>query len=160
MIEFLRYNCLAILPVRVCWISRSSVSKIERSRVSCWQSAWMTCLSFYKIVILSGKNPSSSRNTCCPYLLLQTSVRNGKLKYAANAAISSRWSTRHINQIPIIIHSFSGLLVYSQPVTVVARSKAWTVFASSDAGFMGSNPTQSMDVSVCMLEFCLLLSCV
>jgi hypothetical protein len=32
------------------------------------------------------------------------------------------------------------------PVTVAARSKAWTVLARSDAEIMGSNPTQGMDV--------------
>jgi hypothetical protein len=31
--------------------------------------------------------------------------------------------------------------IYIQPVTVAARSKAWTVFAYSDAGIVGSNPT-------------------
>jgi hypothetical protein len=33
-----------------------------------------------------------------------------------------------------------------RPVTVVARSKVCTVFARSDAGIVGSNPTQGMDV--------------
>jgi hypothetical protein len=33
-----------------------------------------------------------------------------------------------------------------EPFTVAARSKAWTVFACSNAGIVGSNPTQSMDV--------------
>jgi hypothetical protein len=32
-------------------------------------------------------------------------------------------------------------------------TKAWTVFASSDAGAVGSNPTQGMDVW-CMCLFC------
>jgi hypothetical protein len=36
-----------------------------------------------------------------------------------------------------------------QPIIVVARSKASTVFARSNAGFVGSNPTQGMDV-VCV----------
>jgi hypothetical protein len=31
-------------------------------------------------------------------------------------------------------------------VTVAERSKARTVFARSEAGIMGSNPTQGMDV--------------
>jgi hypothetical protein len=33
-----------------------------------------------------------------------------------------------------------------QPVTVAERSKACTVFARSEAGIVGSNPTQDMDV--------------
>jgi hypothetical protein len=32
------------------------------------------------------------------------------------------------------------------PVTVAGRSKAYTLFADSEAGTVGSNPTQGMDV--------------
>jgi hypothetical protein len=32
------------------------------------------------------------------------------------------------------------------PVTVAERSEAYTVFTRSEAGTMGSNPTQGMDV--------------
>jgi hypothetical protein len=42
-------------------------------------------------------------------------------------------------------------------MTVVVRSKAWTVFARSDAGIVGLNPTQGMDVwcvCVCVGLFC------
>jgi hypothetical protein len=35
-------------------------------------------------------------------------------------------------------------------ITVAVKSEAWTVFACSDAGIMGSNPTQGMDVCVCI----------
>jgi hypothetical protein len=35
-----------------------------------------------------------------------------------------------------------------QPITVVARSKAWNVFARSNTGIVGSNPTKGMDVCV------------
>jgi hypothetical protein len=34
------------------------------------------------------------------------------------------------------------------PITVAARSKAWTVFARSNAGIVGSNPTEDMHVYV------------
>jgi hypothetical protein len=34
------------------------------------------------------------------------------------------------------------------PITVAARSKAWTVFARSNTGIVGSNPSQGMDVCV------------
>jgi hypothetical protein len=34
------------------------------------------------------------------------------------------------------------------PITVAARSKARTVFARSNTGTVGSNPTQGMDVYV------------
>jgi hypothetical protein len=38
------------------------------------------------------------------------------------------------------------LIIIAEPVTVAARSTAWTVFARSEAGFVGSNPTQGMNV--------------
>jgi hypothetical protein len=38
-------------------------------------------------------------------------------------------------------------------ITVAAQSKAWTVFARSNTGIMGSNPTWGMDV--CVRLFCL-----
>jgi hypothetical protein len=36
------------------------------------------------------------------------------------------------------------------PITVAARSKASTVFARSNAGIVGSNPTKGMDICVCV----------
>jgi hypothetical protein len=47
------------------------------------------------------------------------------------------------------------LLVFQfefQAITVAAQSKALTVFARSDTGIVGSNPTQGVDV--CVLLFC------
>jgi hypothetical protein len=34
--------------------------------------------------------------------------------------------------------------------TVAAQGKAWIVVARSNAGIVGSNPTQGMDASVCI----------
>jgi hypothetical protein len=42
-------------------------------------------------------------------------------------------------------------------VAVAARSKAWTVFASSDAGIVGSNSTQGMDVCMRLVCVCVVL---
>jgi hypothetical protein len=36
----------------------------------------------------------------------------------------------------------------NRPITVAARSKAWTEFARSNAGIVGSNPIQVMDVCI------------
>jgi hypothetical protein len=47
-----------------------------------------------------------------------------------------------------------------QPITVTARSKAWTVFASSNAGIVGSNPAQGMDVCIVRVYSVSLLLCV
>jgi hypothetical protein len=43
--------------------------------------------------------------------------------------------------------------------TVAARSKAWTAFARSKTGILGSNPTWGMDVCVCVYSV-FVLSCV
>jgi hypothetical protein len=47
-----------------------------------------------------------------------------------------------------------GKNVEREPVTIAERSKTCTVFALSEAGIVGSNPTQSMDVLVCVCIFC------
>jgi hypothetical protein len=49
-------------------------------------------------------------------------------------------------------------MILDKPVTVDERSKAWTVFARSDAGIVGLNPTQEMDVW-CVYVFILCLCC-
>jgi hypothetical protein len=43
-------------------------------------------------------------------------------------------------------------------ITVAARSKAWNVFARSNCGTVGSNPTQGMDVGVSVYSV-FVLSC-
>jgi hypothetical protein len=43
---------------------------------------------------------------------------------------------------------------------VAARSKAWTVFASSNTGIVGSDPTQGMDVCIVYLCSVFVLFCV
>jgi hypothetical protein len=45
----------------------------------------------------------------------------------------------------------------SLPITVAAVSKARTVFARSNAGIVGSNPTQGMDVCVRVFCVCVVL---
>jgi hypothetical protein len=45
------------------------------------------------------------------------------------------------------------------PITVAARCKAWTVFARPSTGIVGSNPTQGMDVCICVYSV-FVLSCV
>jgi hypothetical protein len=42
-------------------------------------------------------------------------------------------------------------ILSKKPITVAAQYKAWTVFARMNTGIVGSNPTQSMDVSVSVL---------
>jgi hypothetical protein len=44
---------------------------------------------------------------------------------------------------------------HETPITVATRSKAWTVFAHSNAGIVCSNPIQCMDDCVCAFILCL-----
>jgi hypothetical protein len=43
------------------------------------------------------------------------------------------------------------------PITVAAWSKAWTVIVRSNTDFVGSNPTQGMDVFVHLFCVCVVL---
>jgi hypothetical protein len=56
------------------------------------------------------------------------------------------------------MYNISRHLMYTEPITVVVRSKTCTVFACYNAGIVCSNPTQGMDVCiVCvysMFVFC------
>jgi hypothetical protein len=51
------------------------------------------------------------------------------------------------------------IVLYDVPITVTARSKAWIVFARSKSGIVGSDPTEGMDVRVCVYSV-FVLSCV
>jgi hypothetical protein len=43
------------------------------------------------------------------------------------------------------------------PLTVATRSKAWTVFACSNTGIVCSNPTQGINICVCLFCICVVL---
>jgi hypothetical protein len=55
----------------------------------------------------------------------------------------------------LYIYIYIYIYIY-KPVTVAVRSKACSVFARSEAGIVGSNPTQTMNVR-CVYEFILYL---
>jgi hypothetical protein len=52
---------------------------------------------------------------------------------------------------------FSPRHMNKEPITVIARSKACNVFARSNTGIVGSNPTQGMDVCVLLFFVCVVL---
>jgi hypothetical protein len=54
----------------------------------------------------------------------------------------------------------SKWLTNFKPITVAARSKAWTVFARSNAGIVGSYPTQGMDVCIVCVYSVFVVFCV
>jgi hypothetical protein len=51
-----------------------------------------------------------------------------------------------LNKTEMVIWIIDADIWSVGPVTVAERSKACTVFYRSEAGIMGSNPTQGMDV--------------
>jgi hypothetical protein len=56
----------------------------------------------------------------------------------------------------LISYRYIGILTrsyHNKPITVTVLSKAWTLFARSNTGVMGSNPTRGMDV--CVRFFCI-----
>jgi hypothetical protein len=46
-------------------------------------------------------------------------------------------------------------VVYCMQITVAAQSKAWNVFARSNTGILSSNPTQGIDVCLCLFCVCM-----
>jgi hypothetical protein len=46
---------------------------------------------------------------------------------------------------------------YSSPITVVMRSKEWTVYHRLNTGIVGSNPTRDMDICVRLFCVCVVL---
>jgi hypothetical protein len=63
------------------------------------------------------------------------------------------------HKIPTQLADLSGF-IYFRPVIVAERSKACTIFARSEAGIVGSTPTEVMDVwyvSVFILCVCVVL---
>jgi hypothetical protein len=51
----------------------------------------------------------------------------------------------------------SNDLTSFEPITVVARSKARTIFARAKTGILGSNPTRGIDVCVRLFCVCIVL---
>jgi hypothetical protein len=59
--------------------------------------------------------------------------------------------------VRFISHWFHGVRVFLMPITVAARSKAWTVFARWNTAIVGSDPTWGMDVCVRLFCVCAVL---
>jgi hypothetical protein len=56
-----------------------------------------------------------------------------------------------------ISYMYTALTNLGRPIIVVARSKTWTVFARSNTGVVGSNPTQGMNICVRLFCVCVVL---
>jgi hypothetical protein len=60
--------------------------------------------------------------------------------------------TPYTDYIRNIHFKFMMLKLYIGPITVAVQSDSWSVFARSNAGILGPNPTQGPDVCVFMLS--------
>jgi hypothetical protein len=64
----------------------------------------------------------------------------------------------HSYQTSVDFQQFKCPYNPEEPITVVALCKAWNVFALSNTGIVGSNPTQGIDVYQCL--FCVYVAVV
>jgi hypothetical protein len=62
------------------------------------------------------------------------------------------WGVRIKNNYVLLLDKYWNI-----PITVTARSEAWTVFACSNTGVVGSIPTRGMDVGVRLFCVCVVL---
>jgi hypothetical protein len=58
------------------------------------------------------------------------------------------YSLTQLRHLTINLLLLFVVIVVVWPITMAARSNAWIVFASSNAGIVGSNSTQGMEVHV------------
>jgi hypothetical protein len=76
------------------------------------------------------------------------------LPWGYSVSSDEHWDSSLPRQNDQFFLKYLPLTIHSQPVTVAALSKAWHVFAQSNTGIVGSNPTQGMDVCVRLLCLC------
>jgi hypothetical protein len=97
------------------------------------------------------------RDTLYPQKLALTSPTSGGRSvgrvrlwtkgHGVNQYMWKRDIVAYIRYIPLLQNKIC--LMVNMPVTVAARSKTWNVFALSNAGIVGSNPTQAFILCSC-----------
>jgi hypothetical protein len=94
--------------------------------------------------LLTGWSPSKESHRLCKRLRTwksgQAPRKGCRATEKKGLMILSLW--------PRLMELFNVISFIKLPITVAARSKTWTVFARSNAGIVGSNPTQDMNVCV------------
>jgi hypothetical protein len=134
-----KLNKLQRTPLRICSTLRSIHTHSLTSRTSVLQAHWSTYV----------RNPNL-----------------GILRIVINQSVPGffhrSWSDRGVKLT--FLHPVHRLRIRgaipSLPITVTARSEAWTLFSRSNAGIMGSNPNQGMDVCILCVYSVFLLFCV
>jgi hypothetical protein len=129
---------------------------------SSWEKALMKCLK-----VLSRHLPRETEKKFeTPYAQKPVWWSTYEAEYALRKSLC--WSDSYVAKRKHKIYckelgkSSRGLFkctigYSSSPITVASRSKTWTVFARSNTGFVGSNPTQGMDVCVRLVCVCVVL---
>jgi hypothetical protein len=87
-----------------------------------------------------------------PFLLIKGAIRSSP------CCLSLDFRKYFCNFIVGVLNYFLNGKKRESPVTVAALSKAWTVFAYTDTGIVGSIPAQGMDIW-CVYAFILCLCC-
>jgi hypothetical protein len=71
-------------------------------------------------------------------------------KQRGNVSVFTAWNFLSAVKEKLFEHCLKRIRI--QPIKVAAQSKAWTIFARSKTGIVGSNPIRGMDV--CVRLFC------
>jgi hypothetical protein len=77
-------------------------------------------------------------------------VFNCTVGILVNDELEWMWNEAAYGCFKMVYRYFPGRF-HQLPITVAARCKAWTVFARSNTGVVGSNPIRGMDVCVRLL---------
>jgi hypothetical protein len=109
--------------------------------------SYLSKFHFIKFII---KFPTGILNTCKN---MSTNVERCKRVLLGGIYLQKR-ATTYCNAVwaySKFLHWISrnfGLVVTEIPITVAVRSKVWNIFACSNTGIVGSNPTRDMYVCV------------
>jgi hypothetical protein len=113
------------------------------------------CMRFYFPPCRDGIR-SKLRNSTKFSFIYKTDNAERKLLsvYHSGQIYQNKLISAPLDHFSILVPHHSSSLMSMLPVTVAQRSEACTVFAHSEAGIMGSNPTQGTDVGCVCAFFC------
>jgi hypothetical protein len=152
----------------------SVVNKSNTKSIYCLQShSWIVKIStvsqaynqYYFCVIVNCKVSNlflwdGCYMFCKRYKLFAVVLKNPEERITRLLSLISRNNLKITNSRDRPILPFLLIWVYHLlygTITVVTRSKLWTVLARSNAEIVDSNPTQGMDVSVLLFCVCVVL---
>jgi hypothetical protein len=103
---------------------------------------------------------SEEPQSCTSNMTICSGIRFSAVKFFLNLIYKHfYWNFSRKYAFPYF-HAHFTTVTSNLPITVAARSKAWTVFARSNTGIVSSNRTQGMDVFIVCIYSVFVLSCV